>query len=110
MLPNMDYIITAYEINGTLIKSYNITLDEEYIIVDFGFYEEIVPEIPDFNAPGIWLMIILILMGCSFAIAFIGYVAYRYRKKSENYRRSYADKVTLEAQTIKKFSQGTRIR
>jgi hypothetical protein len=78
--------------------------------VSFGFYEEEIPDVPDFNAPGIWLMIILILMGCGFAIALVGYLAYRYRKKSENYRRSYADKVTLEAQTIKKFSQGTRIR
>jgi hypothetical protein len=78
--------------------------------VPFGFYEEVVPDIPDFNAPNTVLMIIIILMGCGSAIALVGYLAYRYRKKSENYRRSYADKVGLEAETIKNFSQGRRIR
>ena len=94
--------------------------DEEYLseweplpenrTVDFGFYDEELPEIPDFNAPNIVLMIILIVIACSFPIVIIGYVANRYRKKSEVYRKSYADKITLEAQTIKKFSQGRRIK
>jgi hypothetical protein len=78
--------------------------------VPFGFYEETIPDIPDFNAPNTVLMIVLILMGCGSVIVLVGYMAYRYRKKSENYRRSYADKITLEAKTIKNFSQGTRIK
>ncbi len=94
--------------------------DEEYLsnwealpdnkTVSFGFYSEAIPKTPDFNAPVIWLMIVLIILGCGASIILIGYIAYRYRKKSENYRRSYADKITLEAKTIKKFTQGTRIR
>jgi hypothetical protein len=78
--------------------------------VPFGFYEETIPDIPDFNAPNTVLMIVIILMGCGSVIALVGYLAYRYRKRSENYRRSYADKISLEAKTIKNFSQGTRIR
>ena len=109
-LPNMTYKVRSYYINDTLIEEREIKLDKNNKIASFGFYSEEIPIIPDFNAPNTWLMIILILLGCGFAIAFIGYIAYRYRKKSENYRRSYAEKITLEAQTIKKFSQGRRIR
>jgi hypothetical protein len=108
-LPNED---VEYRLWSTTNKEYLsdwVALPDNRT-VNFGFYEEDIPDIPDFNAPGIWLMIVLILLECGAAIVFVGYIAYRYRKKSENYRRSYADKITLEAQSIKKFSQGTRIK
>jgi hypothetical protein len=46
-LPDIEYTISAYEINGTLLETETIELESQYMEVDFGFYQEEMPIIPE---------------------------------------------------------------
>jgi len=104
---------------GVEYRLWSIT-DEEYLTewqelpanrtVDFGFYNETISGTPDWYAPNIILMIVLIIMGGVAVIGLVGYIAYKYWKKNENYRKSYVRKVSYESEKLKKFSQGNRIK
>lgn len=45
-LPGIEYVISAYEQNDTLIETKTIILDSQYKIVDFGYYHTTVPYDP----------------------------------------------------------------
>jgi len=78
--------------------------------VSFGFYDEKVPEIPNFNVTNTWLMIILITLGFVMIFTIITYIAYKYYKKSKAYREVYSRRYELESETIRNFSGGKRIK
>ncbi|MHA1285387.1 MAG: hypothetical protein ACTSQP_23030, partial [Promethearchaeota archaeon] len=78
--------------------------------VSFGFYDEKVPEIPDFNVTNTWLMIIIIVLGFIFLMSIITYLAYKYYRYAQNYKKMQIEKVKLESERIRNFYGGKRIK
>ena len=62
--------------------------------IDFGFFEEIVPDIPDFYIDDMWLQIILIIVIFSCIIAFVIWIAVRFNKRNKSNKRKLYKQVS----------------
>ncbi|MFW9874998.1 MAG: hypothetical protein ACFFG0_17970 [Candidatus Thorarchaeota archaeon] len=86
LVPNVTYILTAYNINGTKLGEKEIFLNEDNEIVSFGFFEVTVPldPTPLFNS---------LLSLVFFILYFVGFIGLmiilylRFRNKSVERRR-----------------------
>lgn len=83
MLPNVTYTVTAYENNGTKIKSVQTDLDEEYVVIDFGFYDFELPVIPPsvINDMMLLAVVVVFFVAC-FGVAL--FLLWRSHKKYSN--------------------------
>ena len=82
--PGVQYNIITYYTNDTVIENKTITLDYNNKPVNFGFYEEQVPVIPESNVPVALLDIIIIIILFSIIIAALAsviiYISRKYKK------------------------------
>lgn len=94
MLPNVEYIVSIYYLNGTLLEEREVELDENNKIVPFGFYSEKVPYYPSFDNTSITIvLIILIFIGI---ISLPTYFAYKYNKRVQSLKLAYARQHTID--------------
>ena len=102
MLPNVEYLLKVYHLNGTLLEEKEIELDEQVEIVSFGFYSEEVPYYPSFDNTSITIvLIILIFIGI---ISLPTYFVYKYNKRVQNLKRAYAMQHTIDKDLIEVVS------
>jgi len=102
MLPKVEYIIKIYHLNGTLLETREIELEENNQVVSFGFYEEEVPDYPSFDNTSITIiLIILIFIG---TISFVSYFVYKYNKRVQSLKVAYARQHTIDKDLIEGVS------
>jgi hypothetical protein len=108
-LPNVDYIISYYHMNGTKIGDTRITLETNNQIVSFGWYtEEQVPTVPTKElislAGQMWLDILAIISCFIVVISFILYLLRKYYKKNKEQQKyinnSNKTKTNLEVEGL----------
>jgi len=80
LFPNISYSITAYDLNDTKIENKDVNLTTDFKIVEFGFYSEQIPEIPDpFDASNFmiifWAFLIVFIISVSIMALYV-----RFRK------------------------------
>ena len=98
MLPNVEYIVSIYYLNGTLLEEREVELDENNKIVPFGFYSEEVPYYPSFDNTSITIvLIILIFIGI---ISLPTYFAYKYNKRVQRLKFAYTLQHTIDKDLI----------
>ena len=103
LFPNIEYKIVSY-VNETKDEKMNVDLDEEYIVVDFGFFETQVPIVPrDLN-----VTLMTIMVGVVFACAFGWLILILYiRMKKEAELTSKQRRKNLKILKKKPYSAGT---
>ncbi|MFW9972993.1 MAG: hypothetical protein ACFFDF_22600, partial [Candidatus Odinarchaeota archaeon] len=67
-LPNIEYTITAYDLEGNKLERRYIKLDEHNKLVSFGFYLEEVPDIPPMTDTGNDTLILAFSFGSGIVI------------------------------------------
>jgi hypothetical protein len=88
-LPDVNYIIKCYETddNETIVEEKTILLNEQFKIVDFGFYQTQVPKFPAFlnslsnNFDTVWVDILLIFMFFGVIVGILAALLYLIYKK-----------------------------
>ncbi|MCP4651526.1 MAG: LamG domain-containing protein [PVC group bacterium] len=105
LVPNLEYTITAYDINRTLIEEQEIKLEDNNMVVDFGFYQAEVPIDPSPIAATfmVYFWFVIFLVG-AFAIVTILYLRIRNtendkvqkypkvrKQKATTYKRNFVD-------------------
>jgi hypothetical protein len=104
-LPDIEYTINIYETgdNETVLESKTVLLDEQTEIVDFGFYSEEYPAVPDFNIHEFFLHVAIVISVATALFSLLVYGAYKYYKETVNLKRYFISESKQDSFNIRKF-------